>query len=440
MSLFDTLLTAEPEAPDRSSSNKMADHKTSAFGNSLHDPSGRDFINIEPGPELQFLSARVMNAQNPLLEAARPLLHTLADMPAQLTLSQIENLRELLIREVQIFQTLCDRVNLRREHTLAVRYCLCTALDEAANKTEWGRSYAWAQKGLLITFHSETGGGEKVFLLIGRLSANPQEHFQVLEVIYHILGLGFEGRYSIRPDGRKQLDTIRQQLLVLLSTQRDAVAQQLSPHWQTEETAKLRLLRTVPLWVTGGAMILLLTFGYGWYNWHLERTLGVFEKQIEAIGVLPAPPLPDVANHHLRLKMLLQNEIRQQLVKVEESKQGSKVSFSGDAMFIAGQKNLNPEVLPVIDKVAAEIKRVGGIVTVIGHTDSQPIHTAEFPSNQVLSEKRAKEVAAILAEKINNGTTISTIGKGDSEPLAENKTPQGRALNRRVDIQVMETE
>lgn len=61
-------------------------------------------------------------------------------MPSQLDSSgnDIETLRELLIREVPIYQTLCDQANLRRKHVLAVRYCLCTALDEAANKTNWG--------------------------------------------------------------------------------------------------------------------------------------------------------------------------------------------------------------------------------------------------------------------------------------------------------------
>ncbi|MDN4562905.1 DotU family type IV/VI secretion system protein, partial [Salmonella enterica subsp. enterica serovar Typhimurium] len=41
--------------------------------------------------------------------------------------------RNLLVREMHLYQTLCDQANLRREHVLAVRYCLCTALDEAAN-------------------------------------------------------------------------------------------------------------------------------------------------------------------------------------------------------------------------------------------------------------------------------------------------------------------
>ncbi len=47
----------------------------------------------------------------------------------------VEPYRNLLVREMHLYQTLCDQANLRREHVLAVRYCLCTALDEAANNT-----------------------------------------------------------------------------------------------------------------------------------------------------------------------------------------------------------------------------------------------------------------------------------------------------------------
>lgn len=106
---------------------------------------------------------------------------------------------------------------------LAVRYCVCTALDEAANNTVWGRRGVWAGKSLLVTFHGESEGGIKLFQIIGRLAASFREHSDVLEIIYHILGLGFEGRYSVRPDGRKQLDDIRQQLLTQLVQRRDPI-------------------------------------------------------------------------------------------------------------------------------------------------------------------------------------------------------------------------
>lgn len=89
--------------------------------------------------------------------------------------------------------------------------------------TQLGTARHLGRKSLLVTFHGESEGGIKLFQIIGRLAASFREHGNVLEVIYHLLGLGFEGRYSVQPDGRKQLDNIRQQLLTQLSQRRDPV-------------------------------------------------------------------------------------------------------------------------------------------------------------------------------------------------------------------------
>ncbi|MGS9140259.1 DotU family type IV/VI secretion system protein, partial [Salmonella enterica subsp. enterica serovar Infantis] len=74
----------------------------------------------------------------------------------------VEPYRNLLVREMHLSQTLCDQANLRREHVLAVRYCLCTALDEAATNTPWGRRGVWAGTSLLVTFQGESEGGIKL--------------------------------------------------------------------------------------------------------------------------------------------------------------------------------------------------------------------------------------------------------------------------------------
>lgn len=127
---------------------------------------------VEDGPDLKLRLAEITAAVNPLLAAASPLLCALAQMPRELSPGFVEHYRVLLEREVRRYQTLCDQANLRREHVLAVRYCLCTALDEAANNTVWGRRGVWAGKSLLVTFHGESEGGIKLFQIIGRLAAS----------------------------------------------------------------------------------------------------------------------------------------------------------------------------------------------------------------------------------------------------------------------------
>ena len=428
---------ARPSPPDERPTgmqlNQLFDHTKTK--KETQSPEAPPPLPIDVGPDAKMRLAAIQSAENPLLEAAQPLLRCLADMPLKLDgqASGIESLRELLIREVHIYQTLCDQANLRREHVLAARYCLCTALDEAANKTPWGGGGIWASKSLLITYHSEGYGGEKVFLLIGRLSPNPQEHGQVLEVIYRILGLGFEGRYSVRNDGRKQLDLIRQQLLTLLNNQRDSVAQALSPHWQSNVSGRLQILRWLPVWFTASLFALILFGIFIWYKYHILEINTALQERIVAITIEP-PAKTQV----LRLKALLKDEIERGVVSVDEDARQSQVTFVGDYMFVPGKKTVSSKIQPVLNKVADEINRVSGAVTVTGHTDNRPIRTAEFPSNQVLSEKRAAEVARLLSAQGVASTRINIIGKGDSEALADNATSGGRAKNRRVDIVVTE--
>ena len=289
-------------------------------------------------------------------------------MPSQLDSSgnDIETLRELLIREVPIYQTLCDQANLRREHVLAVRYCLCTALDEAANKTNQGGG-AQAQKCLLIVFHNESYGGEKIFLLIGRLSPNPQEHGDVLEIIYRILCLGFEERYNVRPDWRKQLDLIRQQLLTIISSRYDTVAHDLSPHWFAESSGRFRLLCSLPVWLSLAFLSFLLLIFFVLYKIQIVNTDNTLQQRIASIGNV-TPPL--AVNKVLRLKNFLKDEIARGVVSVEENAHQSRVTFLGDFMFVLEQKNVNPKIIPVLDKVASEINKVSGTVTITGHTDN----------------------------------------------------------------------
>lgn len=157
--MTDSTLTP-PAADMMSFLSTTPEHKDSEYETPVHT-SQRTELNVivEDGPDSKLRLAEISAAANPLLAAARPLLCALAAMPAKLDAALVEPYRNLLVREMHLYQTLCDQANLRREHVLAVRYCLCTALDEAANNTTWGRRGVWAGKSLLVTFHGESEGG-----------------------------------------------------------------------------------------------------------------------------------------------------------------------------------------------------------------------------------------------------------------------------------------
>ncbi|MBW8785153.1 MAG: OmpA family protein [Novosphingobium sp.] len=69
-----------------------------------------------------------------------------------------------------------------------------------------------------------------------------------------------------------------------------------------------------------------------------------------------------------------------------------------------------------------------------GHSDSDQIRSLSFPDNLALSKARAKTVADLIGRVLSNPGRISVEGFGESRPIASNDTPDGKALNRRVEI------
>ncbi|WP_281247838.1 type VI secretion system protein TssL, long form [Paraburkholderia lycopersici] len=417
-----------------------------------------------PGEPAGARLAAIKAADNPLLEAARPLLRALADMPAQLDRERVEALRNVLEQEVRIFQKLCEQASIRRDHMLGARYCLCTAIDEAAMQTAWGKnsqsgSYGphsaqsamddgtstvsgktrdtgveWITRGLATIFHEDRQGGDKVYLLIGRLMADPQEHLDLLEVIYRILSLGFEGRYRFEAGGHRKHEAVRQRIYNEIMAGRGMVPVALSPHWQSDAKGRRASFHDFPVWITVALLSLVLLGCFGYFKYRLHSRSTELQKQIADIGHMAPPPAP--APPLLRLKTLLTDEIAAGTVSVDEDTHHSSVTFRGDSMFPPGGASVNASMGPLIAKIAAEIARVPGKVTVRGYTDNVPIRSRQFASNEALSEERATQVMQMLQAAGVAANRLEAVGKGDADPVGDNSTPQGRAQNRRVEIAV----
>jgi flagellar motor protein MotB len=107
--------------------------------------------------------------------------------------------------------------------------------------------------------------------------------------------------------------------------------------------------------------------------------------------------------------------------------------------FASASIEINQEGRRLLDSLAKKIKKeMYTKIRIEGHTDSIPIHTPQFPSNQVLSEKRAESVADYLIHRHKIPPHIfECMGYGSSKPIMSNKTPKGRAYNRRAEIIIL---
>jgi len=177
-------------------------------------------------------AAAVTSGLNPLVAAANSLLNVIPQLRASVEHADAAALRDGLAQRIRQFEVRAKAAGLPTEKVIAARYSLCTVIDEAATSTPWGASGAWAQHGLLVLFHNETEGGEKFFQLLARLAENPEANLDLLELMYVCLQLGFEGRYRIAQGGQRDLETIRQRLLLIIRKQHGEYERDLSPNWR----------------------------------------------------------------------------------------------------------------------------------------------------------------------------------------------------------------
>ena len=114
----------------------------------------------------------------------------------------------------------------------------------------------------------------------------------------------------------------------------------------------------------------------------------------------------------------------------------SKITLQADTLYDFDKATLKPEGMATLDKIAADLKKIKlEVIIAVGNTDS--VGTDAY--NMALGQRRAQSVKAYLVSKGVDGSRIYTESKGKSNPVASNATAEGRAKNRRTDIEVVGT-
>lgn len=381
---------------------------------------------------------------NPLVAAAAPLLQLLARLRNTLNQPDPGDLLDRAVREMRDFEQRVRDLGLPVELLRPAHYALCASLDDVVLNTPWGSTGIWNARSLVSTFHQEVRSGERFFDLLSQMRQNPGKFLAVIELMYLCMSLGFQGQYRLSPRGPAELDRLREETYALIVRQRQAADPDLSPHWKGVAAPYRPTHPTVPVWVAASAALTAIATLFVWFLLSLNAASDdLFARMLNAppahmpriARVAPVePPPPPVLPAIDPLCAFLQPEVDRGLVTVLCTSPTPIVRIRNRGMFAPGSATVEPRFIPLLERIGRALKAERGRVQVIGYTDNQPIHNVQFPSNFQLSVARAEAATQIIGNIVGDSSRLAAEGRGESDPIAANTTPDGREQNRRIEI------
>jgi type VI secretion system protein ImpK len=387
---------------------------------------------------------------NQLVAIATPLFSLVSRIRNRAQHMDPEKLRQSVMAEVRAFENAALKAGEDAQKVKVARYALCATLDDVVLNTPWGEQSSWAMQSMVGTFHRETVGGDRFFDLLARLEQEPGTNIDLLEFLYMCLSLGFEGRLRVENGGQDRHLQIRNSLARIIRGQRGEFERDLSPHWKGVLRPYKSLSVWKPVWIAVGATAALLAIIFGGFSYFLGQRSDAVLTQIATIdtGVAPTllrrappppPPPPQKADVDkvAQLSSFLAPEIKEGAVTVLTTGNTVDIRLQGKAMFASGSDQLSKEYLTIVGRVGEALKDEKGHIVVAGYSDSSPVGPGRFKSNQDLSQARSDAVLKLLVPLVGDPSRIIAEGHGEKDPIADNKTKEGRAANRRIEILVV---
>lgn len=230
---------------------------------------------INPDVIVQHIGPNV----NDLISCAATLIGVYSQLKNTMAHNDESGLYSRLINEIKLFEKHSKELMIKPETVLASRYILCTMLDEAIMNTPWGSTGQWSQHTLLSTFHNETAGGEKFFLILDRMRETPAENIEIIELMYLCLSIGFEGKYRVIYNGKEQIELIRDDLFSLIRNFRGEFERDLSFGWTGQLGKTSTLTEYLPVWVVASVFSMIMFFSYlGFHLWLSESSSNVMDR------------------------------------------------------------------------------------------------------------------------------------------------------------------
>jgi type VI secretion system protein ImpK len=386
--------------------------------------------------------------ENIMIEASGPVLLLLGRLRASLMHARFSNLMDQMAEAIDGFDKELRANSISQEMATEAKYIVCATADDIVQHIPSEDRHVWTQYSMLSRFFGERIGGVKFFEKLDRAKQDPVVNYDLLELMYACLALGFQGRYRTEPNGVVALQTIQRNLYETLRRVRPRTGLDLSPNWFGQDMPTVAATMKVPMWSIAaiaaallGVLYLTLRFLLGGTSETVAEEVGrlVPSQQVALLRPMPLapppPPPPKPRSSQLDcLRIALADEIASGAVTLEENANSVILRVAGFASFASGRADILPAFEGPGRKIAAAVAKEEGQIRIIGHTDSIKISNRRFPSNFHLSVERAEAVAALFKPVVPDSARIAVEGKGPDAPIAGNETNEGRARNRRVDV------
>ncbi len=388
--------------------------------------------------------------ENPLLQASGPLLLLLGRLRVAQLQASPAALMGQVAEAVGLFDKQVRAAGVSPEQANTAKYILCATADDIVQNIPTEDRHVWTQYSMLSRFFGERIGGVRFFAELDQAKVDPLNNYNLLELIYTCLALGFQGVHRSSPSGAATLQQIQRNLYELLRKVRPRVDRDLSPHWKGQDLPRAILRARVPFWAIAAAAALglfalfitlrtLLSGGAELAAADLNALNGRGELKLVRHMFAPPPkppePPPGKLTQLQRIRLALAPEIAAKKVDAAQTATKIRIIVGDLVLFPSGQATLKPQFAPIAKRIAETLEKEPGAISIVGHTDNVKLQaTSPFATNWDLSMARAKAVAAILKPSLSDFARIEVDGKADEQPIASNDTPQGRAQNRRVEI------
>jgi type VI secretion system protein ImpK len=385
---------------------------------------------------------------NPIMQAAKPLLILLANLRIAPNRPSIAPLMDSVALDIQRFERQLQAAGVPEQQVTTAKYAMCATADDIVQNLPGSDRQIWTQYSMLSRFFQTRTSGIGFFEELAKVKTNPALNGDLLELMHACMSLGFEGQYRAAAGGDVGLQQVRRDVYQTVRHVRARADDEISPHWRGQDLKPEHARLAVPAWAVGagaaaallGIFVLLRLLLSGSADALADRLATLHpDTPVELSRTAFTPfemPEPD-STQLQRIRAALASDIKAKKLSVEPAGKDILVRLLNDSLFDSGSATVRKGFKDVIKRVSAVLDKESDRILVVGFTDNAPIKASvRFKDNQDLSVQRAEAVAALMKPDLSSPAKVSTDGRGEDEPVASNKTREGRARNRRVDIRI----